>query len=47
MADLVLVKRDMLKYEYDFKVVRGLGWDITDHSVVLRQVGGDLDKMTK
>ena len=30
MIDLVLVKRDMLRYEQDVRAVRGMGRDLSD-----------------
>ena len=45
---LVLIKRDMLKYVYDVKVVRGMERSISTHSVVLCKVnGGYMDKKEK
>ena len=35
MIDLVLVKRDMLQYVQDMRVVRGKGQDLSDHHVVV------------
>ena len=35
MIDLVLVKRDMLRYMQDVRAVRGMGRDLSDHYVVL------------
>ena len=37
MIDLVL-KRDMLRYVQDVRVVRGMGRDLSDHYVVLCKV---------
>ena len=34
MIDLVLVKRDMLRYAPDVRVVRGIGRGLSDHHVV-------------
>ena len=39
MTDLVLVKKDMLRYVQDVKVVRGMGRGISDHHAVLCKVG--------
>ena len=38
MIDLVLVKRDMLRYMQDVRVVRGMGRVLSDHYVVLGKV---------
>ena len=38
MIDLVLVKRDMLCYVQDARVVRGMGQGFSDHYVVLCKV---------
>ena len=38
MIDLILVKRDMLKYLCDVKVVRGLSGDLSDHLIVLCKI---------
>ena len=38
MIDLALVKKDMLHYGQDGKVVRGLGQGLSDHYVVLRKI---------
>ena len=38
MMDLVLVKRDMLHYVQDVRVVKGMGRGISDHYVVLCKV---------
>ena len=38
MIDFVLVKKEMLKYVMDVKVVRGLSMDISDHIVVLCKI---------
>ena len=38
MTDLVLVKRDILRYVQDVRVVRGMGQGLTDHHVVLYKV---------
>ena len=38
MIDLVRVKKDMLRYVQDVRVVRGLGRDLSDHHVVLCKV---------
>ena len=35
MIDLVLVKRDILRYVQDVRVMRGMGHDLSDHYVVL------------
>ena len=35
---LVLVKRDMLRYVQDVRLVRGMGRDLSDHYVVLCKV---------
>ena len=35
MIGLVLVKRDVLRYVQDLRVVRGMGGDLSDHDVVL------------
>ena len=34
MIELVLVKVEMFKHGYDVRTVRGLGWVISDHSIV-------------
>ena len=39
MKDLVLVKRDMLRYVQDVRAVRGMGLGLSDHHVVLCKVG--------
>ena len=36
--DLVLVKRDMLRYVQDMRAVREMGLDLSDHHVVLCKV---------
>ena len=38
MIDLVLVKRDMLRYVHDMREVRGMGRGLSDHYVVLCKV---------
>ena len=38
MIDLVLVKRDMLRYVQDVRAVRGMGQDLHDHHAVLCKV---------
>ena len=38
MIDLVLVKRNMLRYVQDVRAVRGMGRDFSDHYVVLCKV---------
>ena len=38
MIDLVLVKRDMLRYVQDVRAVRGMGCSLSDHYVVLCKV---------
>ena len=38
MIDLVLVKRDMLRYEQDVRAVRGMGRGLSDDYVVLCKV---------
>ena len=38
MIDLVLVKRDMLQYVQDVRAVRGMGYGLSDHNVVLCKV---------
>ena len=38
MIDFVLVKKEMLKYVMDVRVVRGLSMDISDHIVVLCKI---------
>ena len=38
MIDLVLVKRDMLRYVQDVSAVRGMGRELSDHYVVLCKV---------
>ena len=38
MIDLVLVKRDMLRYVQDVSAVRGTGRGLSDHYVVIRKV---------
>ena len=38
MKDLVLVKKDMLRFVQNMRAVRGMGWDISDHYVVLCKV---------
>ena len=35
MIDLVLVKRDMLRYVQDVRVVRGMGCGLSNHYVIL------------
>ena len=37
MIDLVLVKKDMLRYVQDVRAVRGMGRGLSDHYVVLRK----------
>ena len=38
IIDLVLVKRDMLRYVEDVRVVRGIGRGLLDHAVELCKV---------
>ena len=38
MIDLVLVKRDMLQYVQDVRVVRGMGHGLSDQHLVLCKV---------
>ena len=38
MIDLVLVKKDMLRYVQDLKAVRGMGGDLSDPYVLLYKV---------
>ena len=38
MIDLVLVKRDVLRYVQDVMAVRGIGRGFSDHNVVLYKV---------
>ena len=38
IIDLEVVKRDMLQYLLDVRVVRGMGRGLSDHHVVLRKV---------
>ena len=38
MIDLVLVKRDMLRYLQDVRAVREMGQGLSDHHVVLYRV---------
>ena len=38
MIDLVLVKRDILRYVQDVRAVRGMGRSLSDHHVVLCKV---------
>ena len=38
MIDLLLVKRDMLRYVQDMRAVKGIGRDLSDHHVVLCKV---------
>ena len=38
MIDLVLVKRDMLRYVQDVRAVSGMGRGLSDHYVVLCKV---------
>ena len=38
MIDLLLVKRDMLRYVQDVRAVRGMGCGTSDHCVVLCKV---------
>ena len=38
MIDLVLVKKDMLQYVQDRRVVRGMGRNLSDYHVVLCKV---------
>ena len=35
MIDLVLMKRDMMRYVQDVRAVRGMGHGLSDHHVVL------------
>ena len=35
MMDLVMVKRDMLRYVQDVRAVRGTGWDAASHTTML------------
>ena len=35
MIDLVLIKRDMLRYAQDVRAVRGMGCGLSDHHGVL------------
>ena len=39
MIDLVLVKRDMLRYVQDMRAVRGMGRGLSGHYVVLFKSG--------
>ena len=36
MIDLVLVKKNMLRYEQDVRVVRGMGRGLSDHYVLCK-----------
>ena len=38
MRDLVLMKKDMLRFGQDVRAVRGMGRNISDHHVVLCKV---------
>ena len=38
MIDLVLVKRDILRYVQDVRMVRGMGRCLSDHHVVMCKV---------
>ena len=38
MIDLVLAKKDMLRYEQDVRAVRGMKRGLSDHHVVLCKV---------
>ena len=38
MMDLVMVKRDMLRYVQDVRAVRGIGRDLSDHHALLCKV---------
>ena len=38
MIDLVLVKKDMLRYVQDMRAVRGMGHGLSDHCIVLCKV---------
>ena len=38
MIDLVMVKKDMLRYVQDVKAVREMGRDLLDHHVILCKV---------
>ena len=38
MIDLVLVKRDMLRYVQDVRTMRGMGQGLSDHHMVLCKV---------
>ena len=38
MIDMVLVKRDMMRYMKDVRAVRGMGCGLSDHHVVLCKV---------
>ena len=38
MIDLVLMKRDMLRYVQDVRVVKGMGRGLSDHHVVLCKI---------
>ena len=40
MIDLVLVKKDMLRYMQDIRAVRGMGQGLSDHHVVLCKIRG-------
>ena len=39
MIDLVLVKKDMLHYVQDMRAVRGMGRGLSDHHVLICNVG--------
>ena len=43
MIDLALIKKDMLRFVQEVRAVRGMGQGISDHHVVLSQVGGNMD----
>ena len=38
MIDLLPMKKDMLRYVQDVRVVRGIGRDLSDHHVALYKV---------
>ena len=38
MIDLMLVKKDMLRYVQDVRAVRGMGCVLSDHYIVLRKI---------
>ena len=38
IIDLVLVKRDMMRFLQDVKIVKGIGRGLSDHEVVLHKV---------